>query len=381
MNIDEANNKYIKFASKISFFEFGAQDEFRPTTVDVNALSKAIDELHGKNNWNIDDLSDYITRFPESFKLFENLFRLDRFSNTQLIHFLFDTAKLNSNNLNTVYEYSIFNLKFDKDIKDVFLNFVSKELNQRISYDNIVSDAGKISKDALIAYFKMVVNIYAINADKNIDYVKNRLRRKEFRDSSIRMANYVLNTLQLNNLLKTVKVKDYLQIKLVPIDTKSIHGNFLKNKLTNILDLAGVKNIDGELKKRGIDKLPQDLSESDLDVEIGYCTEKKVEGINKASNEKMKKFDIIIIVKNKPKHLFEVNFYTTEGTKIGINEDEYVRLNESITKIGLNNFHWITDGNYWLTKQGKERYINLLRRFSEIYNANMFEENIANFIR
>ncbi|MEM3193147.1 MAG: DpnII family type II restriction endonuclease [Saccharolobus sp.] len=381
MNIDEINNKYIKFASKISFFEFGRQNEFRHPSVDVNALSKAIEELQSKNNWNIFDLSDYITRLPESFKLFENLFRLDRFSNTQLIHFLFDTAKLNSNNLNTVYEYSIFNLKFDKDIRDVLLNSVLKELNQRISYDDIVSDTGKISKEALIAYFKMAVNTYAINADKNIDYVKKRLGEKEFSDSAIRMANYVLNTLQLNNFLKTVKVRDYLQIKSIPIDTKSIHGNFLKNKLTNMLDTAGVRNIDGELKNKGTNKLPQDLSELNLNVEIGYCTEKYVNGINKASNGKMKKFDIIIIVKNKPKHLFEVNFYTTEGTKIAINEDEYVRLNESITKIGLNNFHWITDGNYWLTKQGKERYINLLRRFSEIYNANMFEENIANFTR
>ncbi|MEM0143735.1 MAG: DpnII family type II restriction endonuclease [Candidatus Parvarchaeum sp.] len=381
MNIDEINNKYIKFASKISFFEFGTQDEFRPAFVDVNALSKAIEELQGKNNWNIGDLSDYITKLPESFKLFENLFRLDRFSNTQLIHFLFDTAKLNSNNLNAVYEYVILNLKFDRSIRDVFLNFVSKELNQQISYDDIVFDTGKISKEALVAYFKMVVNIYAIKADKNIDYVENRLRKNEFSDSAIRIANYVLNTLQLNNFLKTVKVKDYLQIKLVPNDTKSIHGNFLKNKLTNMLDKASIENIDGELKNRGINKLPQDLSELNLKVEIGYCTEKYVEGINKASNGKMKKFDIIIIVKNKPKHLFEVNFYTTEGTKIGINEGEYVELNESITKIGLNNFHWITDGNYWLTKQGKERYINLLGRFSEIYNANMFEENIANFTR
>ena len=81
-----------------------------------------------------------------------------------------------------------------------------------------------------------------------------------------------------------------------------------------------------------------------------------------------------------PKYLFEINFYSTEGTKIGINQDEYVALHNNIKQNfkGLE-FHWITDGNYWLTAQGKKRFVNLLNYFGMIFNINLFMENINNF--
>ncbi len=381
MNDDELNRGYIDFASRISFFEFGNQKEYRPATINIDALSNAVAELQARNDWNIDNLSDYITKLPESFKLFENMFRLDRFSNAQLIHFLFDTGKLNSSNLNNVYEYVIFNLKFDNDIRAIFLELASKELDKKITYEDVVSGNAKLSREEAIAYFKMTVNIYAIKADANHAYIEDRLKEEQFSDCAIRIANYVLSTLQLNNFLKAVKVREYLTMKVIPIDTKAIHGNFLKAKLVNILDAAGIKSIDNKLKVLKISKLPADLSRLNLETQKCYCTEKYVEGITKSSNKKAKKFDIILIVDNKPKHLFEVNFYTTEGTKIGINENEYVALNEDITKDGRYNFHWITDGNYWLTKQGKERYRNLAEKFDEIYNANMFEANLNNLTR
>ncbi len=373
--------KYISFASRISFFEFGAQNEYRPAMVDTVALSETIDELQLKNNWNIDDLSDYVTRLPASFELFENLFRLERFSNAQLIHFLFDTVKLNSNNMSTVYEYLILNLKFDNNFREVFLGFISGELGKQITYEGIVSDKERIPKELLVAYFKMVVNRYAIKADENTSYIENRIKVKQFNDLAIRLANYVINTLQLNQFLKAVRVRDYLEAKLIPVDTKAIHGNFLKDRVMKVLNRARIGNIDDELKKLKISRLPSDLGNAIPDLRIGYCTEKYVENVNKPNNNKLKKFDLVIIVDGKPKHLFEANFYTTEGTKIGINEGEYVALNNSIAKIGKYSFHWITDGNYWLTKQGKERYLNLLERFSEIYNANMFEEKLDSFMR
>lgn len=373
--------KYISFASRISFFEFGAQNEYRPAMVDTVALSETIDELQLKNNWNIDDLSDYVTRLPASFELFENLFRLERFSNAQLIHFLFDTIKLNSNNMSTVYEYLILNLKFDNNFREVFLGFISGELGKQITYEGIVSDKERIPKELLVAYFKMVVNRYAIKADENTSYIENRIKVKQFNDLAIRLANYVINTLQLNQFLKAVRVRDYLEAKQIPVDTKAIHGNFLKDRVMKVLNRARIGNIDDELKKLKISRLPSDLGNAIPDLRIGYCTEKYVENVNKPNNNKLKKFDLVIIVDGKPKHLFEANFYTTEGTKIGINEGEYVALNNSIAKIGKYSFHWITDGNYWLTKQGKERYLNLLERFSEIYNANMFEEKLDSFMR
>ncbi len=79
----------------------------------------------------------------------------------------------------------------------------------------------------------------------------------------------------------------------------------------------------------------------------------------------------------KPKYLFELNFYSTEGTKIGINEGEYIELNNYIKNKNFDcYFFWITDGNYWLTLDGRDRFFNLLNHFNKIYNINIFMEEI-----
>ncbi|MCX7641249.1 MAG: type II restriction endonuclease, partial [Elusimicrobiales bacterium] len=100
-------------------------------------------------------------------------------------------------------------------------------------------------------------------------------------------------------------------------------------------------------------------------------------GIIKTKDNKPKKFDLIIFKDLKPKYLFEINFYSTEGTKIGINQNEYIDLNEFIkNNFSDYRFYWITDGNYWLTSQGKARFLNLLRYFEQIFNINTFAEQI-----
>lgn len=81
-----------------------------------------------------------------------------------------------------------------------------------------------------------------------------------------------------------------------------------------------------------------------------------------------------------PKYLFEMNFYSTEGTKIGINQNEYIDLNRFIKKNFPDfKFYWITDGNYWLTTQGKVRFLNLLNHFDRIFNINIFAEQVNDF--
>lgn len=97
-------------------------------------------------------------------------------------------------------------------------------------------------------------------------------------------------------------------------------------------------------------------------------------------DNKLKKFDLIIFSDYKPKHLFEMNFYSTGGTKIGINQNEYIDLNELI-KMEFSDFkfYWITDGNYWLTTQGKARFLSLLHHFDKIFNINIFAEQVNDF--
>jgi len=96
-------------------------------------------------------------------------------------------------------------------------------------------------------------------------------------------------------------------------------------------------------------------------------------------------FDFILLFNKLPMILIETNFYTTSGTKIAINQGEYVDLLEDVNEFNKANgtmlkFIWITDGNYWLTKDGENRFDNLKKNYFknryELLNYNLFKENL-----
>jgi len=370
---------YIDFASKVSFLEF-IQEEFKHANVPVKELSQEISLLESRKQWNINDLSEYVKKYPRSFIIFQELFQLLRFTNAQLIHFVFDVVKLNSLNINAIYEYMILNLKYDLEFRKIYL----KAINRRLKYDDFIAHVEQYDKRYLIATFKLAISKYIDKIVKNFTILEKRIVKSEFEDFSIRFSNYLLNNLKLNETLKAINIEKYLQNKRIPLDTKSLHGNYPKIKIIKILENKGYKNIDSILNKTGIHILKHDLRQQiDLTVlnnDKIFCTERYVERIIKTKDNKLKKFDLIIFSNYKPKYLFEMNFYSTAGTKIGINQNEYIDLNEYIKRNSYDfKFYWITDGNYWLTTQGKMRFLNLLNYFDKIFNINIFAEQVNDF--
>jgi len=370
---------YMDFASKVSFLEF-IQEEFKYADIPLEELKKEIFLLKSKSQWNINDLSEYVKNYPRSFIIFQNIFQLLRFTNAQLIHFVFDVVKLNSLNIGAIYEYMILNLKHDLEFRKIYL----KTINQKLEYNNFISHTSQYDKKYLIAVFKLTVSKYMNMILKDFDILETRIKKSEFEDFSIRFSNYLLNNLKLNETLDTINIEKYLRNKRIPLDTKSLHGNYPKIKIGKILESNGYKNIDYLLNNAGIKTLKHDLQEQINDPAIKnskiFCTERYIDKIVKIKDNKLKKFDLIIFNDSKPKYLFEINFYSTEGTKIGINQNEYIDLNNYIKKKFRNFiFYWITDGNYWLTTQGKVRFLNLLNHFDKIFNINIFAENISNF--
>lgn len=381
MKMSDAEKIYIDFASKISFFEF-IQEEFRKSKLNLNALKKELEILKNKISWNINELSDYIKEYPKSFLIFQEIVQMLRFTNAQLIHFAFDVEKLNSINLESIFEYMIFNLKYDENFRKIYLNL----LNKNLTYESFVTNIklSEYDRKQLVAVFKQAISKYIDKISDNFHIIESRISQREFADFSIRLSNYLLHHFKINETLESIRLENYLEYKKIPIDTKTIHGNFAKIKIANILEKNGFININSLLSVNKISLLKDHLSEQIDTNEIGnksiFCTEKYVDGVIKSKDKKLKKFDLIIFKNLSPKYLFEVNFYSTEGTKIGINQNEYIDLHNNIKQNFKElEFYWITDGNYWLTQQGKERFLNLLSYFKSIYNINLFRENIGQF--
>jgi len=388
------NQKYLEFASNIHFFEF-IQKEFKEPRFEIEKYLKEIKELSSRKSWTIEELAGFLRDNPKSYEIFEEIFQLARFTNTQLIHFLFDTETLNSTNREKLIDYLKENLLNDTLFFKFFVDLFKKNKFEQLEFedefndkDNLISfiDSNRTEESInfLIMLFKVTVIKYVEFAVKRNKIIHDRLVNQNFIDVSERIAGYLINNLNLNEILKGIEIKEFLGAKRIPIDTKSIHGNFGKIKISSILGKHGFVNGNKLFDENNIKTLSHDLRNisglSELKDKFVFVTERYIEGINKRKDGKSKLFDFILIYDLKPKTLIETNFYSTAGTKIGINQGEYIDLNEDIkNSFKQFVFMWITDGNYWLSSDGKNRLLNLYNYFGDnILNYNLFDKKLEN---
>lgn len=368
----DKEDRYLEFASSLSFFEF-IQEEFYNPHFDISKYKDEITLLNNLKSISKQELKELIEKSPKIFDILEQVFQLYRFTNTQLINFLFDIETLNSTDENKIIDYLISNLKVDQHFKAVFVKYLKKNNLELKSEEDIKS----FDPDLVIKLFKEAVVYYIETASKKREWTYYRLQNYE--NSRERLAHYLINNLKLNEMLESVNLDSYLRNKRIPKDTKSIHGKFGTIKINNILANTGFVNADKKFKELKIKELNVDLSSNgDLSEFKGkwiFVTEKYIDNILKKKQRKKKKFDFILIYDLKVKYAIETNFYSTSGTKIGINEEEYIDLDEEIKeKIPNVTFMWVTDGNYWLTSDGESRFKGDLDYFGKnIINYNLLK--------
>jgi hypothetical protein len=374
--------KYLHFASNVSFFDFPAElPEFKKLRVRQD-LETVTGQLQTERPWDAQSLSGFVRANPGIFEVIARIFQQERFSNAQLTYFAFDVTRLNSEDIDVRYNYAIEEVRRDSYCEELFSKQMRQETDSFFSMDELFNDTERFTKETVAACFKITVSEYVLDASETFEHLSDRLRDPTTK-SSDRFAKYVVEVLQLNEFLDAIDAKKFVAHKLIPTDSKGRHGKFARNKVQRILEESGFQNLGSHLKKAGLDgELPKTLDLGSMNLDPGkkyYCMEKFVEGIRKRKGGKLKKFDFIIFVEGRPKHLFEVNFYSTSGTKIDINKGEYRSLNALIKENGNSQFHWITDGNYWLTAGGKGDFEELIEEYFDIYNINTFKESLKKF--
>jgi len=366
--------EYLYFASRVSFFEF-IQSEFRNSNFNKKDYKDEFNLL--KKGINIESLTKMLETNPKMFDIFESFFQLSRFTNAQYIHFLFDVNILNNSDDKTIMNYAekqIFKFENGKT-NDDFIAIYSN-----MQKDNPAQGIFNI-KRAIVAYVNSILK------RKN----KNRILHTHIANSissRLRIARYLVENLNADECLKSIDLATYLELKRTPIDTKSIHGKFGGIKIKKILDSFNISNIDSVVSQKVIDN---ELHISDkFKSAFCYLTERAISGIKKRKDGKLKVFDFILVYNKKPIFLIETNFYSTSGTKIGINQGEYADLLNDIKEYNRKNytdykFIWITDGNYWLSREGEERFNNLKMNFFkeeyELLNYNLFKEYLPEIMK
>lgn len=359
---------YVSFASRISFFEF-LQDEFKEPHFNTDDYRKEIDIL--KATVTIDYLTKVLESNPKIIDIFEELLQLKRFTNTQYINFCFDVNVLNNGEESLLLKY-ILNSVF---------KFENGEPNENFSdiYADICGE-GSPTHEEVIFFTKRAI----------VQYVGRVLKKREILHHHIvnsigcrlRIAKYLIENLNADDLVPSVNLERFLKQKRHPVDTKGLHGKFGNIKIAKILEKSGFKDITSSVSSPVLSVESTVVDGFDFKG-FAYVREKAVEGIRKRKDRKPKKFDYILLKNGLPRILIETNFYSTAGTKIGINQGEYTDLNEDIKDFNKNQsadlkFIWITDGNYWLSKDGEGRFINLKGNFFtgefELLNYKMFQE-------
>jgi len=238
-----------------------------------------------------------------------------------------------------------------------------------------------------IFYAKRAIVNYITKVSDRKKEVKRKILFEHIKNSietRLRISTYLLENLNAKYMLASLDIKKFLKQKRHPVDPKGIRGKFGTIKITKTLKDAGFVDLTAHVgtKSLPLEPLPSIVSKS---CEFSFIKEKYIDGVNKRKDSKPKRFDFIILYKGKPKILIETNFFSTSGggTKIGINEGEYTDLHEDIQKFNKSHksklsFTWITDGNYWLSKNGETRFLNLKGNFFkgefELLNYNLLKE-------
>lgn len=374
MSKQNKEERYLLFASSISFYDL-SHDEFQPV-FDADQYLAEIGLLSQRTKWDVESLSEFLLEHPTIFTTMTYMIRDIKFSDSQLISFMFDVDILNSTSKEKIVSYLIQNLENDSNFKGLYIKLLQQH---KFDTTKMNSEIGKVENyDFFIAAFKETVKLFI---EKN-DFLEKRIANKLFDDVRTRISDYFIRKLGFSNLMEAVNLEKYLRIRKRQRDVRSSHGDFGQKRVEKILLNGNFLCIDSLLNKNNINSLEDFeknyplLKSSDKLKEFTFVTQMKS---NKTLTDKKKpkKFDFVLMYNLKPRILVETNFYEGGGTKIGINIGEYVRLKKTAKQMGFI-FVWITDGPFWTETSGKSELLTLFDEYNEneLFTYNLFEENL-----
>ncbi|MFW9889196.1 MAG: DpnII family type II restriction endonuclease, partial [Candidatus Thorarchaeota archaeon] len=351
MGADELERSYARFAGLVHFLDPSKDVEEDPLKIDLTKYHDALKFFDENDVVTVEQLVNLFERSPEAIHILELILQLSNFTTAQRTFMMFDLRQLNSPKLDTAVEYILRDLMEDSWLRE----FARKE---GVLPSDIVPEIDELPADdklALLARSKKMIAKCCSKRDANI--IVNRLKNSEH--TRQRIAVYLIENRALNEVLRGIKPSMFIKNKRIPRDTKSAHGKYAASMVEEILEDAGFqcRNDTGIFGGKMLARTGTSQQTLEGSSErFYYCTEKEVESVSKpgtsissesltSRSRQSKRFDFVLLYDNQPKIVIEVNFYTTSGSKIGINEKEYLALHRKISEQEHDlRFIWITDG-------------------------------------
>ena len=342
---------YDDFASNISYYDFEAEDSDK-IALDMR-MQQALRELVRLPSIDRDSLAELIRSRPDLVHGIEVLLRDQTFSKGQWIYFLFDVQVLNRPVDAVVQEYVRSNLDTDRQLRSICVNLLEDRQLQGLLLSGRFPDRADQWIE-LVATFKASLVAFI----KKPGAVNARLSSPNSAADRFRTADYLITRLGLKEFIEAVDIDGFVQWKRRARDTKGLHGSYGQKRLQDALERSGF--IEAGKGSGAFRFKPQG--------ELAAITSKQ---------GRAKVFDFLLSYGDRVKAAIETNFYETEGTKIGINVEEYLDLARDVQRKTAAEFYWVTDGSSWLAPTGRRRLKQLYEGFSgRIYNYNTFERDL-----
>lgn len=377
---EEIDRLYDHFSSMVHFLNPIEGESETALGMNLAPYKDALDIIEQRGKFKHSELTNLLAEHPEAFDLFEQILQLSNFTTAQWTYMMFDLDKLNSSDITEVIEYLLLNLGQDDHLRDCF---VKKKI---IDSGGLPSPTEIQGRERILLVLKAKQEIARLSKNRDSAHLHSRL--STIRSVRERVSNYLLDTKALNSVLDGIQPRVYLTNKRKSADTKSAHGKYGSTILSTRLKDAGFKEC-GDLdicKQKMIRRGGTTQLVLSQDTEFCYCTEKQVESaanlgtsissVSGSGKPLLKRFDFVLLHQGKPRVVIETNFYTTSGSKIGVNEKEYLSLYRYIkqNEKGLR-FIWVTDGNHWLTSTGRKMFERLVPDFEDsLMNFGTFAE-------
>jgi len=376
MDDQEIEAAYRRFCSLVHFLDVSQVAEIKEAHVEFS--DAFVRELEMRAPFEIEELAELLGEYPEGIDAIEQILQLSNFTVAQRTYLMFDVKKLNSNDIDEALEYISAIFRESGDVRSAF------ERGKVVSGEQFpnIRTLSYEEKVKLLAESKTVIATVCRKPRKGL--IAARISESE--SVRERVAEYLLGNRHFNEVLAGIRPREYLRYKFRPVDSKTAHGGYASRIVERVLQASGFAFLgSGDvLENRTVRRTPEAQRTLGDYHEFGYYTEAYVESLagsnSRISSESLssdrktaKRFDFVLVYNGLPRVVIETNFYTTSGSKIGINEKEYVELRRIVEQRENLRFIWITDGSYWLTTTGRRSFFKLAPEFGEdLMNIGLF---------